>query len=487
MVRNLGLVVLLALVCVVYIYVCPYNKVEESFNTQAIHDLLFHGTDLNAYDHLEFPGVVPRSFIGPLLIAIHSYPWKLIMTALDLPKLYVHYYIRAMLGFLNLVALYLYIESIARIFGNNTAKWTLIVTLCQFHYLFYISRTLPNSFALFLSQIALSGWFSGNSALFIVASAVGILVFRSELAILLGMLLLYSLYSGITSFKTAVKWSLVGGVLALSCTLPVDSFFWRRWLWPEGEVLWYNAVLNKSSQWGTSPFLWYFYSALPRMLLCALPLSMIGNRFDRRIMGLVVPPSLFVLIYSFLPHKELRFILYVIPLFNTAAGRAIDCIQQMKGVTGKICKAFSYASLVLSLVISWMLLYVSHHNYPGGVGFSRTHELENGTYGYNVSVHISVEAAQTGVSRFGELNQDWLYSKREEKDDDSDFMQHFTWIISTEKKYEKYHAETHELVEKVVGYDGISWNKKQLLPIPKIELKTKLVIAKWRKGIQCQG
>lgn len=51
------------------------------------------------------------------------------------------------------------------------------------------------------------------------------------------------------------------------------------------------------------------------------PLAVLGILFDRRARYIVCPAVVFIGLISQLDHKEWRFIVYTVPIFNIAAAR----------------------------------------------------------------------------------------------------------------------------------------------------------------------
>jgi alpha-1,6-mannosyltransferase len=82
-------------------------------------------------------------------------------------------------------------------------------------------------------------------------------------------------------------------------------------------------VENKSSEWGVSPWYWYFLIALPKSVAMSAPLIGLGVFYhdkktfiDWKLIGIILPAIAFVGLYSILPHKELRFIFPALTFFN---------------------------------------------------------------------------------------------------------------------------------------------------------------------------
>lgn len=143
-------------IALLHLHISPYTKVEESFNIQAIHDILEYGVPLSKattkfeqyFDHLEFPGAVPRTFIGSLWISGLASPvvWLAELTGKSAQNC-----VRGVLGVFNATALAWFARSVERAYGPIVATWYVVLQAAQFHVWYYASRTLPNMFAFFLS------------------------------------------------------------------------------------------------------------------------------------------------------------------------------------------------------------------------------------------------------------------------------------------------------------------------------------------------
>lgn len=476
---------LLYAVAAVHLLCCPYTKVEESFNLQAMHDILYHRLNLTEYDHLEFPGVVPRTFLGPMFVCSLSSPIFFVLQLLGCSKIWTQYLVRAVLGLCVLGSFHVFRKAVEFVYGAQVATWFLSITLTQYHFMFYLSRPLPNIFALPLVLLALTGWLRRRYSLFIIASAAAIIIFRGELALLFGLILLLELISRHITIPKLFRVAAPAGVIFLSLTVLIDSVYWGRLLWPEGEVLWFNIIQNRSHEYGTSPFLWYFYSALPRGLGASFLLVPLGAIMDFRVRRVLLPAVLFVLLYSLLPHKELRFIIYVFPLLNVAAAGACCRLWEARAQS-PLHSMFALGAvghLMLNGLFSILLLCIATQNYPGGVALSHLHRAE--LLESNVNVYIDNLAAQTGVSRFTQENMLWTYNKTENLRNGSPEMFAFTHLLmEARSKYSpnlKPYSRTHDLINVAEAFSHISFNYNSFFPI-RIKTKPAIFTLRRKKG-----
>ncbi|KAL9595878.1 MAG: hypothetical protein Q9219_006183 [cf. Caloplaca sp. 3 TL-2023] len=503
---DISLAALIPTVILFHLICAPYTKVEESFNIQATHDILNYGIRdlvfptksgrqqlIDHYDHLTFTGSVPRTFVGALALAGASWPFtNLVGDAVNHQMI-----VRAVLGLWNASCLLYYRNGVANAFGRSVANWFVLFQASGFHIMYYASRALPNFFAFGLVNVALArllprtkssgGALSNDLRSSLVAITVAGIVFRSELALLLvpyAVLLLLSRRLTLTSIVTS---GVIGVAIGLLLTVSVDSIFWQRFpLWPELSAFSYNVLHSQSSNWGTSPWHFYFTSALPRLLfnpvVCAvcIPLASSQPALRRQIAELVVPNILYLVTYSFQPHKEWRFVIYVIPPLLTAAALGANWIwtRRAKAAVYRVLSLTLAASIIASFSASTLMLAVSRLNYPGGEALDRLHTLvplcrskyPNQDQTAAVNVHMDTLACMTGVTRFLQLPPPpprlnistleqgtngllWIYDKTEDEDKllTPLFWEQFDWALAErpERAIGRW-----EVVDTVEGYGG---------------------------------
>ena len=271
-------------------------------------------------------------------------------------------------------------------------------------------------------------------------TAIGI-IFRSEIAVLLGCHSAYLLLAPHIRLplSSVVVAGVMGAILGLGLAVPIDTFFWRsnKLLWSELDGFIYNFVEGRSKDWGVEPWSFYFTSALPRLLVnplvyqVCIPYAVLTSIIRQPTLDILLPNLAFVALYSFQPHKEWRFIIYVLPPLLAVAGAGASWIwtRRAKTIIYRVLALTLVASTLASFAASWAMLAVSSLNYPGAQALNRFHQLSVNESG-SIVVHMDTLTCMTGVTRFlerpdhlaadheGKPKQKplWIYDKTEDED-----------------------------------------------------------------------
>jgi alpha-1,6-mannosyltransferase len=294
------------------------------------------------------------------------------------------------------------------------------------------------------------------------------IIFRSELALLLASHSLYLLFNargkGLQAqiallCRALLPAGFFGAIIGLALSIPIDTFFWRSLtpLWPElsaflSNIFPFDPRLGASA-WGTSPWYWYFTSALPRLLLNPFAVPLIYCTFTTPAtssLSLLIPNIGYILLYSILPHKETRFLFPVVPPLTAAAAIAASYITHRRH-RNTLYRLATYV-LILStaatfLIAHGVLLPLSALSYPGAHALNALHFHATDHHPSNKSttaVHLDDLTLQTGVTRFLQMpppvrdqarsslssptgnisNTRWIYDK---SDDPKSLLDPFFW------------------------------------------------------------
>lgn len=437
--------VLLAVI-ILHLFAAPYTKVEESFTIQAIHDMLNYGVYpphvLQQYDHTEFPGVVPRTFVGTFFVAACVratdvvWSWATgasFITDKTHAQLHVQIAARAVLGAANFVGIVLVRRSLVKALadrgrGRLLGMFYTLMFVSQFHVAFYASRPLPNFVVLPFVNYGLSklvaGEISGLSWLALCGA-----VFRLEVGVFAAVIAaVSSLVFGQSNVFHNAAFLIVPAALGCFVSSNVDSYFWRTPVLPELAAFHYNVVAGNAANWGVEPYAAYFTKYIvnffrpPHVLFLGLfglitDPTQRSSRAQNSLRVLAVSALVFVAVMSLLPHKEWRFIVYTIPVFNAVAANGLAHLwtRRMRLAVHRVLLALMLASTAVSFVFTCFMSYASSYNYPGGQAVAWVNEhVRARRFDAPVVVHVDVPACMTGVTRFTQLHDgSVVYDKTE--------------------------------------------------------------------------
>lgn len=118
------------------------------------------------------------------------------------------------------------------------------------------------------------------------------------------------------SFAVLCVWAFLFGLM--------DKLTWGGWFHSAIKYLQFNLVEGKAAGWGTAPFTYYarvMWQAMPGPSIVLLATVLVASR---RAFGVFALAMAFIALHAWTPHKELRFIVPILPVMAALAGIGLE-------------------------------------------------------------------------------------------------------------------------------------------------------------------
>ncbi|XP_033737188.1 GPI mannosyltransferase 3-like [Pecten maximus] len=198
-----------------------------------------------------------------------------------------------------------------------TAQWTLLCQILSWFTLYCCTRTLSNCMETVLITMALYyfPWpnIKGSSVpKFVALAAMSVLIRPTAVVIWILMCSWHLQNNKHTLQKDLKHYFIIGSVCFLVSTF-LDSAYHGDWILVHYNFLQFNVLQGGGSIYGTHPWHWYITQGYPVIMAThLLPFILGAYKAKNKVLLFLIIWTIFA--YSFISHKEFRFLMPVLPI-----------------------------------------------------------------------------------------------------------------------------------------------------------------------------
>eukprot|EP01080_Neovahlkampfia_damariscottae_P000179 gene179-4425_t len=409
--NNIGMFIFFSLVFVRILssIIIPISDCDEVFNYwEPIHYLLYQ----KGFQTWEYS---PEYALRSYLFLLPYFGVGKIASLNGIEKIGVFFLIRMTMGLFCSICETFFLYGVYSKFGKNTTIFTWISLLFSSGMFFSSASFLPSTFVMYILMITMGIWLSDNIKykypLIILTSGICAIIgwpfcIIAILPIAIDTILKYG-------FIPSLNIASIVSIGLLSLTSWIDSFYYKRIFFTPINLLMYNKG-SGSEKYGTEPFSFYFknltlnFNIMFWISLISPTGILSSSKFNMKNIIYIIPFHIWFFFFSFIKHKEERFLFVIYPILCLSAG--IFCTIWWK--KSKLLIIFIFSIFIL-FSISRTSVVMINYNAPIGVYSNFYFYMKNKPKTMNQTICVGKEWYRFPSSFFLHDNFKLLYLKSE--------------------------------------------------------------------------